>query len=351
MKKSAASPKNITSHHKIHNYTPKDADKPLVSVIVPVFNVAKYLNQCIASITNQTYQNLEIILINDGSTDNSPTLCDAWCQKDHRIRVINQENLGLADARNTGIKHANGEYLAFVDSDDWLEPQFIETLIKSAQDSNSDISIVGRFLEYANSQSASAHEPQQILSPEACLKRIFYNQNLDQSAADKLYKAELFTKKHILFPSGKEHEDTTTICQIITQAHTISFYPIPLYHYRKNNSDSITHAPFSIKKLDLIDLSTKATEKIIHIYPDLTRAGKCFLMHAYLSTLARAYQTKEPDQKVIQELFAYTKQHRAAILKDREAPTTVKIALLTTFLGPKFYYFVWKYLHARKERP
>ena len=102
---------------------------PLISVIVPVYKVEKYLNKCVQSIVNQTYKNLEIILVDDGSPDNCPEMCDEWAKKDSRIKVIHQENAGLAEARNSGISVATGEFFMFIDSDDYAEPDMIELLL------------------------------------------------------------------------------------------------------------------------------------------------------------------------------------------------------------------------------
>ena len=118
-------------------------DKGLVTVIVPVFNVEEYLEKCIKSIICQTYSKLEIIIVDDGSTDNSPKICDKWSLVDKRIQVIHKENGGLSDARNTALKIAKGNYISFVDSDDWLDQYFVETLLKILIEENADIAECG----------------------------------------------------------------------------------------------------------------------------------------------------------------------------------------------------------------
>ena len=118
-------------------------DNGLVTVIVPVYNVECYLDKCISSIVQQSYNNLEIIVVDDGSTDGSPAICDGWAARERRIRVIHKENGGLSDARNAGLAVATGEYISFVDSDDWIKPQFIETLLVSLQAGKADIAECG----------------------------------------------------------------------------------------------------------------------------------------------------------------------------------------------------------------
>ena len=117
-------------------------NNPKISVIVPVYKVEKYLDKCVESIVNQTYKNLEIILVDDGSPDNCPAMCDEWAEKDERIRVIHKENGGLADARNAGMDIATGDYIGFVDSDDWIEPNMYEVLLKNALKYDADISTI-----------------------------------------------------------------------------------------------------------------------------------------------------------------------------------------------------------------
>ena len=121
-------------------------EKPLISVVVPVYNVEKYLEQCVNSIINQTYDNLEIILVNDGSKDKSPYLCDELAKKDSRISVIHKENGGPAETRNVGTEKASGEYIAFVDSDDWIHPKYIEILYNNLKENNAEISICNSIL-------------------------------------------------------------------------------------------------------------------------------------------------------------------------------------------------------------
>lgn len=322
--------------------------QPLVSIIVPVYNVSPFLKKCIESITHQSYTKLEIILVDDGSTDNSGEICDIYKKKDKRIRVIHQKNGGLSSARNTGIQKATGELLSFVDSDDWLDHATIETLIKDLETTSSDISAVGRYLEYENKSTKSADNNLYELTSEKCLYKILYSKGIDNSACGKLYKIGIF--KDITFPEGKEFEDTTTICHAIMSADKITFRASSMYHYRKNNLNSITHTPFSDKKLDLINLSTIITDEISSAYPKLKKACNRFLIHSYLSILARAIDTNNPDKATIRRLYNYIKAHRVTVLKDPEASKTDKAALASTFLGYRCYYMLWKYFYTLKER-
>lgn len=146
---------NPSSFHE--GATPEDF--PLISVIVPVYKVERYLDRCVQSIVDQTYRNLEIILVDDGSPDSCPDMCDAWIAKDYRIRVIHQENQGLGAARNSGIESSTGELIGFVDSDDWLEPTMYEALFNSLKNNDADISMTASIMEYPDGRQICHYQP------------------------------------------------------------------------------------------------------------------------------------------------------------------------------------------------
>ena len=179
----------------------------MITVIVPIYKVEHYLNRCVQSIIDQTYRNLEIILVDDGSPDLCPAMCDAWRERDSRILVIHKQNGGLSDARNTGMAVASGDYIAFVDSDDWIAPEMLERLLGAIREDDSDIAactvqMVGegvstsQFLTVRTNCVLSRQEAQKALLEESLLKQpVWY----------KLYKRE--TIRDILFEVGKHHED------------------------------------------------------------------------------------------------------------------------------------------------
>lgn len=192
----------------------------LISVIVPIYNVEKYLNKCIESIINQSYSNLEIILVDDGSKDSSGIMCDSYILKDKRIKVIHKENGGLSDARNVGLDKAKGEYIVFIDSDDWIDEKMIEILYNIIKKNNSDISICDYFLAY-NEEIQTQKEDIEIinLSNIEALKTI-YDKDLGVCmivAWNKLYKRNLF-KDDIRYPYGKIHEDEFTTYKLLYKA-------------------------------------------------------------------------------------------------------------------------------------
>ena len=220
---------------------------PLISVIVPVYNVEKYLRKCVDSVLSQTYTNLEIILVDDGSTDNSGKICDEYALKDPRIIVIHKQNGGLSSARNCGMKKAIGRFYAFVDSDDWIENIFIETLYNTLCKFKTQIACVGYYNVKEGKMIAKqiAANPS-IISSQQALQQSFGK--LGFFAWNKLFAVSLFNQ--ITFPNGQLFEDMATIYKVFLQTDKVAISNLSLYYYNQSNMSSITKNKFSVKKLD-----------------------------------------------------------------------------------------------------
>ena len=204
---------------------------PKVSVIIPVYNVEPFLERCLGSVLSQTYANIEIILINDGSTDKSPQICDEYAKKDSRIVVIHKQNGGQSDARNFGLDICKGDYISFVDSDDWIEPTYIEDLLNLIQKENVDIAIceLERTRLYKKVQS-SQDTKLQLYTPMQAIKRLFLQREISFIAPYcKIYKQSLF--ENIRFPVGKVHEDEFVSHLIFYKATKIAYTSKILYYY------------------------------------------------------------------------------------------------------------------------
>ena len=209
----------------------------LISIIVPVYNVEKYLEKCVKSIIDQTYKNLEIILIDDGSTDNSGNLCDNLKLQDDRIQVIHKQNGGLSDARNAGLKIAKGEYIGFVDSDDYIEKDMFETLYKLNKKYNSEISIVS-FYEIYNNKVIGVRDSKNLeeLNKIEAIKELLIDTKIQSYAWNKLFKKELF--EGLEFPTNKNFEDIATTLLLFEKANKIVLLEDPKYYYVRRD-DSI----------------------------------------------------------------------------------------------------------------
>ena len=225
-------------------------NNPVISVIIPVYNVEKYLKKCIQSIIDQTYKNLEIILVDDGSSDNSGKICDEFAQKYNRIKVIHKTNGGLSDARNAGLDIMSGEWVSFVDSDDFVSPYYIENLHYLVNKYDVDIAITSfvRFYNENTKLSSSKISNQEVLlhDPNDAVKNMLYGKYYSVSAWSKMYKKDLFYNKR--FTKGKIYEDFELMPIITSQSKKVAFCNvIDYFYYCRQNS--ITKSDFSKKNM------------------------------------------------------------------------------------------------------
>lgn len=318
----------------------KVSEKPLISVIVPIYKVEKYLDRCIQSIINQTYKNLEIILVDDGSPDNCPKMCDEWAKKDKRIKVIHKENGGLSDARNNGIETSNGEYLTFIDSDDYVDQEYVLSMVKRILNDNSDMVISSHKVIFDNGNIIDkATNERCCLNSETILERMLYDNGIDVSAWAKLYKKSLFDD--IKFPIKRLYEDSATTYKLIDKSSKISINYISNYNYIIRNN-SISQCDFNLKKMDLILSTEEMCSFISSKYPKLEKACNRRLMYAYLSTLSQLALSNTRFKNVEKKLMNYIKTNRKIVLKDKKIPKRDRLGLISTMFGFKFYKFIWR---------
>lgn len=227
----------------------------LISIIVPVYKVEEYLDKCIKSILNQTYTNLEIILVDDGSPDNCGKICDEYAKNDKRIIVIHKENGGLSDARNKGIEIAKGEYIAFIDSDDYIEKDMFEILYNLSVESHSDISMVS-YKEIQNeviiNENKEFTENIFEYSNTEAIKELLKDDKIKNYAWNKLYKKELF--KEIRYPVKMAYEDVGTTYKLFEKANKIIWKDTPKYNYIRRDDSIVSKNTYKNLK-DFIDLS------------------------------------------------------------------------------------------------
>lgn len=227
-----------------------------VSIIVPVYKVEKFLERCVESIIKQTYQNIEIILIDDESPDECPKMCDQYEIKDNRIKVIHKKNGGLSDARNAGLDIASGEYIAFVDSDDWIESDFIETLYMNAEREKADISVVGYQLiwEDGRIRRFSRDEEYYVFDRENAIRELLKQQKFQCMVCQKMYRKQIF--ETIRFPVGKIYEDVAIGLSTFLKAERVVVSGKVKYNYFQR-SDSIVNAKFDKRKLFFLECCNK----------------------------------------------------------------------------------------------
>lgn len=231
---------------------------PLISIIIPVYNVEKYIDECVGSVCKQSYKNVEIILVDDGAKDTSGMMCDRWAEKDSRIQVIHKENGGLSDARNTGLKAALGEYVMFVDSDDILSDKIVECLYSSIRDSKAQISICDPIhLRPDDIPKYQASNEIKVYNAEDALCEMMYQTSFLFSAWGKLYERRLFDS--VSFPIGLLFEDVAIMYKLFAQCDKIVYLDAKLYGYL-HRENSITTSKFTKRDCDILDICEKQVE-------------------------------------------------------------------------------------------
>lgn len=312
----------------------------LISVIVPVYNSEKYLKKCLNSIISQTYKNLEIILIDDGSTDESGRICDSYKKNDDRIIVFHTKNNGVAAARNQGIRSAKGEYIAFVDSDDYIAENMYELLINRMLKDKSDIAVCSMYRIELNG-----------------IKRIQDRLFLDNIVMDrdrfmecfirkesgylmnKIYKRKLF--QNVVFPVGKYFEDLVTMLQLITNSSKISYVDDPLYYYCKNVGSITTTYLDSPKKIyDRYTEAERATELLKNNYSiNISNRFLATQCHSMLSVYEKIYNKKEYS-KVSKYLITEIAKLEKNFLKSRCFSNSKKLKCYTALHCRWLYKFI-----------
>lgn len=311
--------------------------EPLISVIVPVYKVEEYIHKCVDSILNQTYKNLEIILVDDGSPDRCPEICDEYAAMDARVKVIHKENGGLSDARNAALDICKGSYVTFVDSDDWIDLQCVELLYNTLKKYQADIAITNPIFVYQSPYIEKIRleftKPEGAFNRLEALESMLYQEQFDTSACGKLYKVHLF--KHIKFPKGMLFEDLATTYQLIHLSDKISYINKPMYYYLQRENSIIT-APFHAKKMHLINICDEMLKFMKKNYPQLKKAAICRLMsanfHVYLQIPSREKQKYEAE---IKRITHNIHKYRGVVIADPKARMKTKIATMVSLFGIK----------------
>ena len=259
----------------------------LISIIVPIYKVELYLDKCVCSIVNQSYSNLEIILVDDGSPDKCPEMCDEWAKKDSRIKVIHKDNGGLSDARNAGLQIASGDYIGFVDSDDYIREDMYELLLSSIKKNMSDISACGVQCFFDDNTNTYPLTPNDtvVLDTSSAVKAILKETLLKQPVWYKLYKKSVI--ENLQFVVGKYHEDVFWSYKAVGNAKSVSIFPDSCYFYRQRN-DSIMGADFSDKHFDSIEAKIERVYYIGERFPEHLDLAKYQLWVSCLYALQKS---------------------------------------------------------------
>jgi len=307
---------------------------PLVSVIVPVYKVEAYLDRCVSSIVNQTYKNLEIFLVDDGSPDSCPGMCDEWASKDNRIRVIHKENGGLSDARNAALDIATGEYFTFVDSDDMIALNMIEIFIKVAEQEQSDVVMTKQYLSFSKIPPPvmTTLEETKTVLPENALEIMFCDY-MRWEAWGSLYHKSVFN--NLRFPFGKLYEDIPVIPRAVLLSKQVSFIQTKGYYYfsnpesimRSGNRNAVIKYDLYTAISQMVDLFQTISSKKARVN---ATAG---ILEELLSRVHLASGNKTANQEFIHDSKVLAFKNLRSILLAKKITAKRKVFMLLVLCG------------------
>ena len=312
----------------------------MVTVIVPIYNQKRFLNRCIDSIIEQTYKDIEILLVDDGSTDGSEEICEQYKVRDSRVKVIHKPNGGLSSARNIALEDAEGDYITFVDSDDYLANDYVEKSINLCEVNLADISIMNMKYIPENMNEEISDEIETnviILSPEQAIECSLYQILFSCCAPGKLYKKHIF--EHIRFPLGKLSEDLAVCHNALACANKIVYSDKIGYYYRQQEK-SIMHV-FNPQRMDALQWALEIEEFCALNYPDILTAAKCRTFNVAVHLLLDISEKTETNYKFESLLKKEIKRTRMTVLSCHKVRLREKAAALLSFGGSNLLRRIW----------
>jgi len=307
----------------------------MVSIIIPVYNVQDYLARCVDSVLTQTYTDLEIILVDDGSIDISGDICDEYALHDARVRVIHKENGGLSDARNAGLDVARGNYVAFIDADDYVHPSFVELLLKTINETGAQIA-VSTWQELKDGDKPRKVKTKRprctILTQEEAISSVFYQKKLNHSACSRIFETQLFN--NLRFPEGMLYEDLAIIYPLLCKVEKVALINTPMYYYMHRQGSIITTV--SLRRTHVLDHIERIEEQVTDEAPQYLPAVRSRHLSACFNML-RLMPVDEPKWQATKErCWDYIKNMRFLCIKDSKVRLKNKIACLLSYFGVDF---------------
>lgn len=313
-------------------------DLPLISVIIPVYNVERYLNECLNSVLVQTFHNIEIILVNDGSTDKTEEICDEFAKKDNRVHVFHKGNTGVASSRNVGVDLASGDFIIFVDGDDVADNQLIEVLYDNLMKYNADISICG-LKTFDKKRPESVHKKQEtiVMNNIEAIESMFYQRHFDTGPVAKLYKSSIVKKNR--FPDGKIFEDLYTVYKFLNDAEKVVFTPEVYYYYRQNEI-SLMHKDFENSILDELLAIDEIEDFVNNEHPELETSFLSRKFSSYCQVFGWIPENNNNDElaKKKNHIWVFIKIYRIKMMKDKKARSKNRLAAMLSFGGEYLFY-------------
>ena len=314
----------------------------LISVIIPVYNIEWYIERCIVSVITQTYRNIEVILVDDGSTDRSGEICDRYAVEDTRVRVIHQVNGGLSVARNTGIDASSGEYITFIDGDDFISNSHIEKLYELMLEGG-DISACDCWLKYEDEKTVyrmPKAETVQSISAHTALKEILYQKNISNFAAwGKLYRRRLFAD--VRYPVGRYYEDVGTTYKLFLRADRVVCSSYKTYYYVQR-SGSIVHEAYTAKQGDYLYYAKQMYETLQKQAPECAGAAASVVVTAAGNLMLQMHNGEGVPEAQRRQMYEEIVKHRKGLLFDRNIRMRNRLAIVLSWFPFAFFDFVAK---------
>lgn len=324
--------------------------QPLISIIVPVYNVEKYLGACVDSILNQTYKNIEIILVDDGSTDRSGEMCDEYAQNVSEIKVVHQSNQGLSAARNAGLDIMTGDYVSFVDSDDLIHKDCISTLYNLLINSCADISTVSfySFIDRENLPDRVLLLPIKVFEngDDAVISMLYQRKIIDNSAWGKLFKSGLF--ENFRFPVGLLYEDLATIPFVCLNAKKVIATTMSMYFYRTRFASILDS--FSLKRCDVLDVVDELEKYMQEYKPSILNATQSRKFSANMNILYLMLGNGIKNEEVIARCWKNIKQLRIKMILNPHVRIKNKMGALLSFVGLDLLLWLFAKLKIKSNR-
>ena len=313
--------------------------RPLISVIVPVYKVEQYLDRCVESVLSQDFNDFELILVDDGSPDRCGELCDGWARKDGRIRVIHKQNGGLSSARNCGLDHAEGAYVSFIDSDDWVKKDYLSYLLSLFEDGCSVTACNHTVIRNGKGKNNSdAERGKVVLTRRQAFEEVLFHGCIDVSGWGKLYKKEVFDG--IRYPEGRLFEDTYLFGDILKRTERVVFGSVPCYLYEMHGG-SIVNKRFTEKNLQYIEAAERLSALALEEDPSLRTGAVRRVSHAKLSVLRYMENCDEKYVQLRGKLREEVLKDAPQYIKDPRTPKRDRIAVGLLRLGTGPFYFGW----------
>ena len=322
-------------------------ENKLITVVVSVYNMGHLLPKAITALTNQTYKNFEIIIVDDGSTDDSGVVCDNCAKLDARIRVVHKENGGISSARNCGIKNANGEFIIFPDPDDWVEQNYLETLIKLHSEYNSDLEISGYCIDDGNKSIAYKKSVEKsLLGKDSALVMLMKPSEFCGFAWNKLYHLDIIRKNDLLFDTELGMaQDLHFAFRYLCFCEKIAYDTTPTYHYFQHVG-GVTNAKSPLTKRKISGLKTY--EKIAELagdeYPKVRNSAFSTIFNMSMHFLYIYNYSKMKDKALLKLLKANLRKYKKYFFGDDRYSKTHKLLARIALISPRLYYFTKKLL-------